>query len=84
MNVNRGTLSFWPASAPARFHEMHEDTVPGDVIAALRRAGTAGSVKWGVTLPSRLSRDLDRYLREYTGGALVIDGNGTMRRESSR
>ena len=82
MSVNRGAMSFWPASLPARFHEMHENTVPADVVAALRRSGSAGSVKWGVTLPAALSRDLDRFLGERAGGALIIDGNGAMRLET--
>ena len=81
MNVNRGAMSFWPASLPGQFHEMDASTVPDDVVTALGRAGASGSTKWGVTLPTRLSRELNRYLNEYSGGALIIDGGGTMRLE---
>ncbi len=81
MNVNRGSMNFWPASLPGQFHEMDETTVPDDVIRALRRSGTAGAVKWGVTLPSRLSRELNRYLNEQSGGALIIGGDGVLRLE---
>ena len=81
MSVNRGALGFWPASLPGEFHEMEEATVPADVVSALRRSGTAASVKWGVTLPARLRRDLDRFLSERSGGALIIDGQGRMRVE---
>lgn len=81
MNVNRGSMSFWPASLPGQFHEMDATTVPTEVVAALRRTGGSGSTKWGVTLPSRLSRDLTGYLNEHTGGALVIDGDGAIRLE---
>lgn len=81
MNVNRGSLSFWPASNPAQFHEMDESTVPNDVVAALRRTGAPGAITWGVTLPSRLSGALNRYLNESRGGELIIDGDGAMRLE---
>ena len=33
---------------------------------------------WGVTLPARMSRKLDDYLREQTGGALVIGADGEL------
>ncbi len=81
MSVNRGAVSFWPASSPGQFHEMQESTVPPDVIAALRRSGTAGVVTWGVTLPARLSRELERYLAQDSGGSLVIGANGDLRLE---
>ena len=84
MSVNRGTYSFWPASAPNQFHEMDPATVPADVITALRRAGSLGldhAVKWGVTLPSKTQGQLNDYLSEYTGGSLVIEGDGNLRLE---
>ncbi len=84
MSVNRGTYSFWPASAPNQFHEMDPATVPADVITALRRAGSLGldpAVKWGVTLPSKTQGQLNNYLTEYTGGSLVIEGDGNLRLE---
>lgn len=81
MSVNRGALSFWSASVPGQFHEMDQATVPGEVVTALRRSGTSGNVKWGVTLPSRLSSQLNRFLSENPGGALIIGGDGRMRLE---
>jgi len=81
MSVNRGTVSFWPAGSPGQIHEMDESTVPPSVITALRRSGAAGRLKWGVTLPAKLTRDLNRFLNEHTGGALVIGGNGDLRLE---
>ena len=81
MNVNRGALSFWPASIPNEFHEMDESTVPNDVLSALRRAGSVktSDVKWGVTLPSNMRQQLDQYLSEHQGGALIIGGDGDLR-----
>lgn len=83
MNVNRGALSFWAASVPNQFHEMDEATVPDDVLTALRRAGSVniGEVKWGVTLPSHMRQQLDRYLHEQDGGSLIISGDGNLRLE---
>jgi len=83
MNVNRGALSFWPASVPNQFHEMDETTVPKDVQTALRRAGNVkiSDVKWGVTLPSNMRQQLEQYLRESEGGSLIISGDGNLRLE---
>ncbi len=83
MTVNRGALSFWAASVPNQFHEMDEATVPDDVLSALRRAGSVktSAVKWGVTLPPNMRRQLDGFLSETNGGALVIGGDGSLRLE---
>ena len=81
MQFDRGRVEFWQASLPKQYHEMHASTVPGSVRDALRRSGQPADVVWAVTLPSRLSRDLDRFLANYTGGDLIIAANGTMRRE---
>jgi hypothetical protein len=84
MSMNRGAPSFWPASAPNQYHEMDPATVPDQVITALRRAGTLGldpQVKWGVTLPAGMRRQLDTYLSEHSGGELVIEPSGKLRLE---
>jgi len=83
MSVNRGSLSFWPASVPNEFHEMDEGTVPEEVLGALRRAGSVktADVKWGVTLPRNMQSELDSYLSEYKGGSLIISGDGNLRLE---
>lgn len=83
MNIDRGQLSFWPASVPKRFHEMDEMTVPPTVIDAFRHSSAPGGtqLKWGVTIPSATSRQIDRYLHEAKGGALIIDGGGNLRLE---
>lgn len=82
MNVNRGEPGFWPASAPSRVHEMDETTVPANVIDAYHRSGGGtASVKWGVTLPASMSQELDRFLREHRGGALIIGADGRLRME---
>ncbi len=83
MNVNRGSLSFWPASVPNQFHEMDKGTVPEGVLSALRRAGSVktSDVKWGVTLPRDMRGELDEFLREHIGGSLIIGGDGSLRLE---
>lgn len=83
MSVRASRVSFWDASQPARFHEMERSTVPTAVIDALRRTGVdPADAGWGVTLPGRLSRELEVLMREHTGGALVIDADGALRREA--
>ena len=83
MNINRGEMSFWPASVPNEFHEMEASTVPNAVIDALQRSNghRAQALQWGVTIPPGTARQLDRYLREASGGALIIDADGDLRLE---
>jgi len=38
-------------------------------------------VKWGVTLPPNMRQQLDQFLSETNGGALVISGDGSLRLE---
>lgn len=78
MAVDGGALSFWPASSPRQIYEMDEATVPAEVVGALRRSAPENRVQWGVTLPRSMTRDLDRYLMERAGGALVIQSNGRL------
>jgi hypothetical protein len=83
LNVTEGRMSFWEASTPNQFHEMDRGTVPADVVRALLRTAEIDvtTVKWGVTLPADMQRDLNGYLESSTGGALVIGANGTLRLE---
>ena len=83
MNVNRGQMSFWPASVPKQFHEMDASTVPDPVIEAFKRSNGSrvAGLQWGVTIPSRTARQLEQYLREASGGALIIDADGDLRLE---
>lgn len=81
MNFSGDTLNFWNASAPQRFHEMDMATVPTDVLMAYRQSGATEDVKWAVSLPSAMSRQLNGYLEEHEGGSLVIGQDGTLRLE---
>ena len=83
MSINRGEMSFWPASTPNQFHEMDTTTVPPAVLEAfVRRDGsTAQTLQWGVTIPAATSRQLEQHLREADGGALIIDARGDLRLE---
>lgn len=84
MQVNRGEISFWPASVPGQFHEMDSATVPSAVRDAFQRSGgpRSASLQWGVTIPAGTARQLDRFLRESSGGSLIIDADGDLRLES--
>ena len=83
MAVSNSRISFWNASTPNAFHEMEAATVPEAVTQALRHSG-AGSdgVNWGVTLPGKLSRQLESLMRENDGGSLVIGSDGQLRLEA--
>lgn len=86
MSVNRGRMSFWPASQPNQFHEMDAATVPETVVDALRRSGRLpdATVKWGVTLPSAMSQQLDRILGDSRGGSIVIAADGDLLLEQTQ
>ncbi len=83
MNVNRGRLSFWPASIPNEFHEMDAATVPEDVVLALRRSmGLQNeSIKWGVTLPPDMQDQLTLFMNTAESGALIITARGDVQLE---
>jgi hypothetical protein len=84
MTVSDSRISFWDASAPNSYHEMEAGTVPLPVIDALGRAGVnTADVGWGVTLPGKLRTQLDELMRDHSGGALVIGGDGELRLEAS-
>ena len=84
MSVSASQVSFWAAPMPARFHEMDAATVPAAVKRALGRTGRADRVQnWAVTLPARLSGELEQIMQAHKGGALVIAKDGSLRREAS-
>ncbi len=84
MSVSGSKVSFWAAPMPARYHEMDAATVPAAVKSALGRTGRADRVQnWAVTLPARLSGELERIMQAHRGGALVIAKDGSLRREAS-
>lgn len=81
MTIDAGSMSFWPASAPQRFHEMDVATVPDAVLSEWRRRQSGDEIKWGVSIPAPMSRDLNDYLGRYEGGSLVIGRDGQLRLE---
>jgi hypothetical protein len=83
MSINRGEISFWPASTPNQFHEMDATTVPPAVLEAFvrRDSSTAQTLQWAVTIPAATSRQLEQHLREADGGALIIDARGDLHLE---
>jgi len=81
MTIESGAMSFWPASAPQRFHEMDVTTVPEAVVDEWRQGRSGGEIKWGVSIPAPMARDLNDYLSRYEGGSLVIGRDGQLRME---
>ena len=84
MTVSDSRISFWDASTPNTFHEMEASTVPQPVVDALLRSGAnATGVEWGVTLPGKLSTQLNSLMQQHQGGALVIHADGNLKLEQS-
>mgnify|MGYP001812363277 FL=1 len=83
LNLSDGRMSFWEASTPNQYHEMDRATVPPDVVRALLRTAAvdATAIKWGVTLPAGMQRELNGFLESSSGGALVIGADGKLRLE---
>jgi len=75
MSVDGNDIGFWPASLPAKFHEMDVSTVPAEVLDAYPNENLS-VVQWGVTLPADMTLELDGYLASATSGSLVIASNG--------
>ena len=83
MTVDSGDIGFWTASTPQKIHEMDVTTVPAPVLNAYRRSSASGAngIKWGVSIPAAMSRQLDQYLSEQPGGSLIIGADGALRLE---
>ena len=84
MTVSESRISFWDASTPNAFHEMEATTVPAAVVSALARTGTEpGDVNWGVTLPGKMSAQLDSLMQQHRGGSLIIAASGEIHWEAT-
>ena len=84
MAVSDSRISFWDASTPNAFHEMESGTVPGAVVQALARSGAdTTAISWGVTLPGRMTAQLDELMQAHRGGLLIISADGDIHWEAS-
>jgi hypothetical protein len=71
MNINRGEMSFWPASVPNEFHEMDAATVPNPVIAVGRHDSVRNIAATGPVFAGSQWRCVDyRCRRRSATGAL--------------
>jgi hypothetical protein len=83
MTVAESRISFWDASTPNTFHEMESRTVPAPVVDALARTGIAtGAVAWGVTLPGKMTAQVDSLMQQHRGGSLIIEASGDIHWEA--
>jgi hypothetical protein len=80
-----GTLSFRRSPRPAQIYEMTTETVPAEVVRALRRRAPlpAAAVTWGVVLPTATRRELEQVMQTASGGRLLIQDDGRLRLEGS-
>lgn len=83
MSIDAGNISFWTASSPGKVHEMDVSTVPTSVLTAWRRSNDEAfaEIKWAVSIPLSMSRQLNQHLAERPGGSLVIGKDGVLRLE---
>ncbi len=82
LSLERGVLSFAPASAPKHFHSMMPNTVPSAISRALERSAQtakADNMTWGVTLPAETQGQLERLIEKHRNGALIIEASGRVR-----
>jgi hypothetical protein len=85
MAVSDSRLSFWDASTPNAFHEMESSTVPAPVVQALARTGVeTAAVNWGVTLPGKMTRQVENLMQQHSGGTLIIAASGEIHWEASQ
>ncbi len=85
MAVSESRISFWDASMPNSYHEMESGTVPVAVTTALARNGVEPeTVNWGVTLPGRMTAQLEALMQQHRGGALVIGSSGDIHWEATQ
>ena len=83
MTVSDSRISFWDASTPNAFHEMESSTVPAPVVQALARAGVeTANVNWGVTLPGKMTRQVENLMQAHSGGSLIIAASGDIHWEA--
>ena len=57
--------------------------MPAAVIEALARTGVpTDSIGWGVTLPGKVTTQMNTLMQEHDGGSLIINAAGTVHWEA--
>jgi hypothetical protein len=74
---------FGASTAPASYYQMHAETVPADLRAALPASGAGGSVIWGVTLSPGMRERIQQLSASSDGGNLVIGRDGSVHLEAA-
>ena len=74
MSVTGGQVRFAAGAAPAQYHQMVFETVPGDVLQdfEVQHGLSSREVTWGVTLPAATTSQLRRFVQTNYEGSLVI------------
>jgi len=77
---------FYEAPAPKQVYEVLPETIPSLIDAALekRKHQSAVNFKWGISLPERVERQIQRYLNTVSTGQLLIDRYGEVRHVAAR
>lgn len=74
---------FSASTAPRSYYQMHAETVPARLRAALRASGPGGSVAWGVTLSPAMRESIRQLSASSDSGGLVIGRDGSVRLEAA-
>ena len=86
LTAEEGGLRYRTAPLPRTYHEMHAVTVPSGFVAALKNSAARdaqATLVWGVTLSAKITHSIHRLMQRHSGGSLVIDGRGHVRREGA-
>ncbi|MFV2090842.1 MAG: hypothetical protein ACC642_09300, partial [Pseudomonadales bacterium] len=75
---------FLESRTPGQVYELLKESIPSLIVDALRRErNDIGTFTWGIALPDRISRQIDRQLQTVTSGQLVIDRYGDVHHVSA-
>lgn len=76
---------FQDATAPKQVYEVLPETIPSLIDSALaKRDPSPTAFKWGISLPKRVERQIQRYLNTVSTGQLLIDRYGEVHHVAAR
>lgn len=74
--LDTGTGTFTSAAAPGSYYQMLVATVPQALRRDLQQVAGLAAGEWGVQLAPAMVQELQRILRQRSGGALLIQASG--------
>jgi hypothetical protein len=75
---------FLESRAPGQVYELLKESIPSLIVDALRRErDEIGAFTWGISLPNRISGQIDQHLKSVKNGQLIINRYGDVRHAAS-